>query len=70
MKKANTKTKVKETERGAAGMLIELQDGNITVYHCEGHVKLAELKNAPLGTWKVLWASMESLGINRVVGER
>lgn len=69
MDKMNTQTKEiqkQPTERGAASILIELEDGNIAVYHGMDSVKLAELENAPEGTWNKLWEYLEALGIERL----
>ena len=53
---------MKTIERGQAGMKIELSNGNITIFHGETGDILAELKNAPDGTWSAMWAGFKSLG--------
>lgn len=55
-------------ERGTARITIELSDGNITIKHEDGFL-LAELKDAPLGTWNKMWESFDSLGFNRTIEE-
>lgn len=55
-----------KTERGAADIRIELRDGDITIYHCNGGAVLAKLPNASEGTWDKMWEYLESLGIEKV----
>ena len=42
-------------EPGAAGVRIELEEGNINVYHTDSNEILLSLKDVPQGTWKKLW---------------
>jgi hypothetical protein len=52
-----------KTERGAADIRIELRNGRITIYHCDGGAELAVLYDAPEGTWNKMWECFELLGI-------
>lgn len=55
---------------GAASIIIELRDGDITIKHGEHHhALLAHLDNAPIGTWDKLWHFFENLGFVRDAGE-
>lgn len=54
-------------ERGAAEVVITLEDGTITIKHGEDGTILGELHDAPDGTWSRLWDAMEALGIQRRV---
>jgi hypothetical protein len=42
-------------EEGAAGVRIELENGNVTVYHSDSNEILLTLNDVPQGTWKKLW---------------
>lgn len=42
-------------EPGAAGVRIELEEGNVNVYHTDSNEILLSLKDVPQGTWKKLW---------------
>lgn len=50
-------------ERGAASILIELDGGDITVYHGTTKGILGVIKQAPAGTWDALWQALEILGM-------
>lgn len=52
-------------ERGAASLKIVLHNGAISVFHGTDKALLAELQDAPEGTWDALWDAMTSLGIER-----
>lgn len=54
-------------ERGAASIHIELSEGTITVTHGTDEVVLAQLKDAPEGTWDRMWDALETLGMERRV---
>lgn len=50
------------TERGAAGIIITLQEGTITISHAEEGTVLSVWEAAPEGTWGLLWDSLYELG--------
>lgn len=53
-------------DAGAAGINLRLSNGNITVYHgSDSNLVLAELKNAPDGTWNRIWEHLDRLGFKR-----
>jgi len=54
------------TEQGAASMIIELRDGDITVRHGQDGTLLALRRSVPPGVWHTLWSLLETLGIRRV----
>ena len=45
-------------EPGAASLLIELADGNITVRHGTDKVVLFEAKDVVYGSWEELWSTI------------
>ena len=49
-------------ESGAAGIVIELSEGRITVTHKDDGALLAHLDNAPSGTWTKIWNHLDFLG--------
>lgn len=55
----------KPKERGEASILIELKDGNITVWHGtedkEHKTPLLEIPNAKAGSWDKIWKTLKSL---------
>lgn len=54
-------------EPGAAGIIIELRDGRVTVRHIEGGALLASSPNpVARGTWDALWRALDALGIEKV----
>ncbi len=57
-----------EIERGAASFKMELSEGAIRIYHGTDKVMLAELIDAPEGTWDAIWKCFDSLGIKRLYG--
>lgn len=49
-------------EKGAASILIDLSNGNITVYHgTEQGAILLSKKNVPEGTWNAIWEHLRSI---------
>lgn len=49
-------------EQGAASILIDLNSGNITVYHgTEQDQVLLSRKNVPTGTWNAIWSLLKSI---------
>lgn len=57
-------------QRGAAAIFIDLNKGTITIRHAEkdGAI-LAQLKDAPGGTWNKMWSYFSSLGILKPIQE-
>lgn len=55
-----TKTK-RQTEDGAASILIELEDGNITVKHGTDGSVLLIVENALVGSWDKLWDALYAI---------
>jgi hypothetical protein len=53
----------KPTERGAASILIELENGTITIKHGTDGTVLHSLADAPEGTWRGMFAAFAALGI-------
>lgn len=51
----NTMSTVTPKETGSAGIKIELQNGDITVYHSSSEEVLLNLPDVPEGTWSKLW---------------
>ena len=51
------------TEIGAAGMLMTLSEGTITVRHSEDNSVLFEAKNAVYGSWSKLWKAIEGIEV-------
>lgn len=51
-------------EDGAASILIALDQGCIRVTHGESGTVLAELGNAPMGSWDKLWACFDAMGFD------
>jgi hypothetical protein len=57
-------------ERGAASILIKLEDGEIEVIHGEDNVVLGRKLNTVEGDWDRLWELLtDELGIERVFGD-
>ena len=50
-------------ERGAAAILIELSQGNITVRHAETGEVLAQAKGVASGSWNKIWATLADIGV-------
>ena len=53
--------KIKEIERGAADINIELSAGTITVRHSEGGTILLQIEDAELGSWCKIWDTLEAI---------
>lgn len=62
---ANTRSVGYPVESGAASITISLSNGHIKINHGCDHTLLAELKDAPKGTWDKLWARFEQLDFKR-----
>jgi hypothetical protein len=57
-------------ERGAASILITLEDGAIEVIHGEDHVLLGRKQNTVEGDWDKLWELLtDELGVERLFGD-
>lgn len=62
MSKSNgTNTVPREVERGAASIIISLQDGTITVTHGTDCATLLEIKDAKPGAWHRIWETLYNL---------
>lgn len=57
----NINMKQDNIEKGASSMLIELEDGNITVTHGTDKAVLFEVINAEKGSWDALWKAIFKL---------
>lgn len=49
-------------ELGAARMVVDLEDGKITVYHGGDDSLLLEVDDVAVGTWDALWSLLENCG--------
>lgn len=50
-----------EIERGAASIVITLEQGKITVTHGTARVVLHEVENAKAGSWDKIWNAIRSI---------
>lgn len=55
------KDKKQTVEKGAASIVIELENGKITVTHGTAAVTLHEVENAQAGSWDKIWKTIRAL---------
>lgn len=51
----------KKIEKGSASIKIDLDNGNITVYHGEDEDVLHKIINAEDGSWDKIWELLRSI---------
>ena len=55
------------SERGAAGIVINLKDGGITIRHAEAGVLLRSFSEVSEGTWELMFDTITNLLEERLI---
>jgi hypothetical protein len=55
------------TVLGVAGLILQLRDDKVGVYHASDSVKLAELTTGGNEAWDEIWRTLDRLGFTRLV---